>query len=120
MSNGTNILNVVKGLALLLARNSSPRIPWVDTLQDTETTKVLDGNLEHLDALGSPNEGRLQTGIFLLLLLSHARQFAFGAHFGMGSGLEGLLLRLSFDSITHGCCFGRVGAGGAAGLGRPS
>ena len=47
VGNGSNVLNVVEGLAFLVARSLPSRFSRVNTLQDTEATKVLDRNLQH-------------------------------------------------------------------------
>jgi len=117
VSNRTNILDVVERLPLFLARHSSQRFPRVNTFQDAEPPKVLDGDLQHLDALRSTNETRLETGVFPLLLLAHARQFAFRARGRTQRRLDGRPLGAALDAIAHGDfteykCTVVVGSGG--------
>ena len=102
MRNSPNILDMVKSLTFLLSRNTSSRFTRVDALQDTQSSKVLDCHLQHLETLGSSDETRLQTDIFFLLLFSHARKLALRSHLGMAGRLYGLLLGTSLHAISHG------------------
>lgn len=101
MGDGTDVLDVVKGLALLLAGHTSPWFTRVDPLQDAKAAKVLDGHLKYLETPGPSNEGRLQSSVFLLLLLSHPGKLPFRSHPGVACRLDGLLLRLSLDAVSH-------------------
>ena len=103
MGNGTDILDVVKCLSLLISRNTTSRFARVDALQNTEPAEVLDGDLQHLQTPGTSNEGSLQTSVVLLLSLSHPRKLALRSHLGMAGSLDGLFLLTSLYSISHGC-----------------
>jgi hypothetical protein len=105
VSDGANILDVIKVLALLLSRNTPPWFTRIDSLQNTNSPEVLDRDLEHFETLGSSNEGCFQPGITTLLFLSHTRKLALGAHLRVACRLDGLLLLASFYPITHGFSF---------------
>jgi len=74
VGDGADVLNVVEGLSLLVSRGASKRFSRIYAFEDAEPAKVLQGDLEQLEALGSADEGRFQPGVFLLLLLSHPRK----------------------------------------------
>ena len=101
MRNSTDIFDVVKGLSLLLAWNTAHRIARIDSLENTESTKVLERNLEHLETFGSSNEGSFQAGMVFLLLLAHTRKLALATSVRGEGRLDGLFLGLSFDTISH-------------------
>jgi hypothetical protein len=46
MSNSSQIFDVVVNLSLLISWGSSTRIARIDTLEDTEATKVLERDLK--------------------------------------------------------------------------
>ena len=101
MRNGSNIFDVIKRLPLLVAGHPTQRVTRVNTLEDTETSKIFDGELQHFDASRPTYEACFQTGMFFLLLLSHARQLALGTGRRTQGGLDGLLLRAALDAIPH-------------------
>lgn len=76
VGDGLDILDVIKGLALLMPRKTTPRLPRIDSFQNTKTSEVLDGYLEHFQAFRSSNESSFQSRVVLLLLLSHARKLS--------------------------------------------
>ena len=105
MSDGTNILDVVVDLPLLVARRSSAGFTRVDALEDAKATKVLEADLQLPQTGRSADEGGIDSGMILLLLLAHPRQLPLRAHARVAGRLDGLLLNASLDSITHGCVF---------------
>ena len=105
VSDGTNILDVVVDLPLLVARRSSAGFTRVDALEDAKATKVLEADLQLPQTGRSPDEGGIDSGMILLLLLAHPRQLPLRAHARVAGRLDGLLLNASLDSITHGCVF---------------
>ena len=102
MSNGTNILNVVIHLTLFVLWRAPSRFTRIDSLENTEATKVLEGNLKLLKTGGSTDEGSIDTTVVLLANLSKARQLALAAHARVSRGFDGLFLRASLYSIPHG------------------
>ena len=104
MSDGTNVLDVIECLALLVPREAALWVTRVDSFQNAQTSEVLDSDLQHFQALGTPNECRFQPSIILLLLLSHTRQLSLGSHLGMARRLDGRLLRTTFYTISHLYC----------------
>ena len=105
VSNGTNILDVVVDLPLLVAGRSSAGLTRVDALEDAKTTKVLEADLQLSQTGRSTDEGGIDSGMILLLLLAHPRQLPLRAHARVAGRLDGLLLDASLDSIAHGCVF---------------
>lgn len=103
MSNGTNILDVVVDLALLVARRSVTGLTGIDALEDAKTTEVLEADLQLPQTGRSADEGGIDSGMILLLLLAHPRQLPLRAHARVAGRLDGLLLDASLDSIAHGC-----------------
>jgi len=102
MRNRSNIFNVIKRLSLFLAWHSTQRFPGIDSFENTETTEIFDGDLQHFDASRASNETRFQTGVFPLLLLSHARQLALGSSGRTERRLDGRLLWTALDAVSHG------------------
>ena len=101
MSNGLDILDVIKGLSFLVTRDAASGFTRINSLQDAETTEILDRDLKHLQASGTADKRRLQPSIVLFLSLAHPRQLSLGAHLGVARSLDGLLLFSSFHSISH-------------------
>jgi len=105
MGDGTNILDVVVDLSLLVAGRSAAGLAGIDTLEDAKAAKVLEADLQLAQAGRSADEGGVDAGMVLLLLLAHPRQLPLRAHARMAGRLDGLLLDASLDSISHGCVF---------------
>ena len=105
MSDGTNILDVVVDLSLLVARRSAAGLTRIDALEDAKAAKVLEADLQLAQAGRSADEGGVDAGMILLLLLAHPRQLPLRAHARVAGRLDGLLLDASLDSISHGCVF---------------
>ena len=103
MGDGTNILDVVVDLSLLVAGRSATGLTGVDALEDAQATKVLEADLQLPQTGRSPDEGGIDSGMILLLLLAHTRQLPLRAHARVAGRLDGLLLDASLDSIAHGC-----------------
>lgn len=103
VSNGTNIFDVVVDLPLLVAGRSSAGLTRVDALEDAKTAKVLEADLQLPQTGRSADEGGIDSGMILLLLLAHPRQLPLRAHARVAGRLDGLLLGASLDSIAHGC-----------------
>lgn len=101
MGNSSNILDMIKGLALLVAWSAAFRLSRINSLQDAKATEVFDCNLQHFQAFRAANKCRFQASVVLLLSFSHSRQLSLGAHLRMACSLDGLLLLASFHSISH-------------------
>lgn len=103
MRNRLDILDMIKRLTLFVLGHSSQWLTGINSLENAETTKILQRHLQALEASRSSNKGSVQAGMIPLLLLSHARQLALAAHARMGRRLDGLFLDTAFDSVSHGC-----------------
>ena len=103
MSNGSDVLDVIVDLALFVARSSTTRLAGVDTLEYAQPPEILQANLQFAQTGRSTDEGGINTGMVLLLLLAHAGQFALRPHPTVGRGLDALLLHAALDAITHDC-----------------
>ena len=98
-----DILNVIEDLTLFITGGSSTWLTGIDAFEDAETSKVLEGDLKLFEDFRTANEGCVDAGVVLLLVLAHAGEFTLGGHAGGHGCLDGLLLGLAFDSVTHGC-----------------
>lgn len=105
MGDGANILDVVVDLSLLVAGRSAAGLAGIDALEDAKAAKVLEADLQLAQAGRSADEGGVDAGMVLLLLLAHPRQLPLRAHARVAGRLDGLLLDASLDSISHGCVF---------------
>lgn len=105
MGDGANILDVVVDLSLLVAGRSAAGLAGIDALEDAKAAKVLEADLQLAQAGRSADEGGVDAGMVLLLLLAHPRQLPLRAHARVAGRLNGLLLDASLDSISHGCVF---------------
>lgn len=105
MSDGTNIFNVIKGLSFLLARDAPSWFTGINTLQDAESTEVLDCHLQHLETLGSSDKACFEPSVFFLLLFPHTGELSLRSHLGMARRLDRLLLGTSFHAVSHGAVF---------------
>ena len=105
MGDGANILDVVVDLSLLVAGRSAAGLAGIDALEDAKAAKVLEADLQLAQTGRSADEGGVDAGMVLLLLLAHPRQLPLRAHARVAGRLDGLLLDASLDSISHGCVF---------------
>ena len=105
MGDGANILDVVVDLSLLVAGRSAAGLAGIDALEDAKAAKVLEADLQLAQAGRSADEGGVDAGMVLLLLLAHPRQLPLRAHARVAGRLDGFLLDASLDSISHGCVF---------------
>jgi len=103
MSNSSNVLDVIVDLTLLVAGSPTTRLTGIDPLENAQTPEILQANLQFAQTGRSTNEGGINTGMVLLLLLAHAGQFALRPHPTVGCGLDALLLHAALDAIAHGC-----------------
>ena len=106
VSDGSDILDVVKGLTLLFAGHTPQGFTRVDTFQDTKSPKVFESDLKHFQAFGSSNKGSFEATFSSFLFLAHARQFTLAARVRGDCRLDGLLLGPALDTVTtHGSRF---------------
>jgi hypothetical protein len=79
-----------------------PRFARIHTLEDTESSKVLEADGELFEHLGSSDEDCVGTAEAAFLLFAVAREFAVGCHAGMDGGFDGFGLGAAFDAVSHG------------------
>lgn len=101
VSQGSDVLQVIEDLTLLVAGGASAGLARIHTLKDAKPAEVLQRNLELLEDLGPADEGGVEAGVILLADLAHAGELAMGGHAGMDSRLDGLLLGAALDPVSH-------------------
>ena len=102
MRNRPNVFDVVEGLTFLLSWDPTQRLARINTLENAETAKIFNGDLQHFQTFGSSDEGSFESSMLFLLFLSHAGELPLASCLGAERRLDRLLLGSSFDTVSHG------------------
>jgi hypothetical protein len=96
-----DVLDVV--VDLVIPAQTLGRDSRIDALQDTQSSKIFESDLESSQCGGAGDELRVRPSLSRLHFLAHATESSLGAELGGNIGLDGLLLLSSLDSLPHGC-----------------